>query len=289
MFNALIERFGDVQHITQDCNYKEIEGNIIIFYDIHSSHFINIEGIEKHGAIKYEYFNDPWQQEFTGTYQNGLEVHKLSPQQRSERAKRRGVSFIICPYENLYYRFIYPHFGDKLVWFPIAPSLERFKPVSGSPITQRIPKVLLSGNAWLGELGFKPYDFRRWAYKQPEPEKIEKDIPVGLEYPKFLSTYAGSLALCDTHICPKYSEIPMAGCVCFAQKLFDYHKMGFEDGKNCIYVTKGDFSKKIKDFEANIEDYQVIADSGRQIMESKWTARHFADAIYNHQEQKRGD
>lgn len=283
MFLALQRRFGDVQHVTKNCSACDIDGDVVIFYDIHSSHHIEIDGIANHKSVKYEYFNDPWQPEFEGKYKDGTPVHKLNPEQRSLRAIKRNIDFIICPYENLYWRFISPYLGERLVWFPIAPDDSRF---ICPPLSQREPEVLWNGAAWGGQAGFHPYEFRMWAINRDGITKAvhsiaNPDTPAGLKYPEFLARYAGALALCDTHICPKYSEIPMAGCVCFAQELYDYKKMGFKDMESCVFVTKGNFDGRISDFKNNIQDYQMIADGGREIMK-KYTADKFAEYIYGH-------
>lgn len=285
MFMSLTDRFGDVQKITNGCSYKDIEADIIIFFDIHSSHHIEIEDIDKHRAVKYEYFNDPWQKEFMGEYKGGIKIHKLSSKQRAERATKRGVSYIICPYENLFYRFIASYCEIELLWFPIAPDKERGN--KKSRLADRKAEVLLNGHLWEGENGFHPYNFRRWAYGQRDITRVPHAIvdsktPSGVMYPNFLSQYAGSLALCDTHICPKYSEMPLAGCVTFAQYQHDYERMGFKDGESCIYVTKANLHKKINDFKNDTKGYQHIADAGRKLIEENWTSAHFAERIYNH-------
>lgn len=286
MFLSLIDRFDSVQEITSAVNNSDIDCDCIIFFDIHSSHEIEIKGIKKHPAVKYEYFNDPWQEEFSGSYQDGVKVHKLGAKQRSVRANERGIQYVICPYENLYYRYIDPHFDGELLWFPIAPDLKRGR--HSKPLRDRKQEVLLNGHLWPGEPGFRPYAMRNWAYQQNSTTKVQhhvfdKTTPSGLDYAKYLATYAASLALCDTHICPKYSEIPLAGCVTFAQYQYDYEKMGFKDGESCLYVTKGNFNKTIRDFNnSDIDEYQRIADRGRELIENKWTAKHFANHIYSH-------
>ena len=56
--------------------------------------------------------------------------------------------------------------------------------------------------------------------------------------------------------------------------------MGFKDYENCVFVNKGNFEKRVKDFLADIEDYQPIADAGRKLIEENYTATHFADFLY---------
>jgi hypothetical protein len=296
-FLALINRFDEVTHVTGDFDFDEdTDADVIIIYDVHSSFHVELKNIQKHKAVKYTYFNDPYQDEFKGKYQNGPEVHKLGPRQRSERALVRGVDYIICPYENLYYKYIAPYAGDKLLWFPVSPDHNRF--TVRTPLKDRRPEVLLNGHIWPGTTGFRPYAMRIWAYKQNSSiyalntdkifhKVLNKDAPSGIEYPNFLGQYAGALALCDTHTVPKYLEIPMAGCVCLAQYLYDYQKMGFEDGESCLYVNKGNYNRVIADFKKDPAAYQGIANEGRKVA-LNWTADKFADYIYKHAEKHHG-
>ena len=191
MFLSLIDRFDSVQEITSDCNSNDIDGDCIVFFDIHSSHEITIEGIEKHKAVKYEYFNDPWQEDYWGEYRNGHKVHKLGAVQRSVRANKRGVQFVICPYEESYYRYIDQHFEGELLWFPIAPDAERCN--KETALRARKHEVLLNGHTWSGQAGFHPYAFRRWAYKQNGTTKVphyvfDNTTPAGLAFSEFIAS-----------------------------------------------------------------------------------------------------
>jgi hypothetical protein len=98
MLMAVIHRFSEerpMQHITKSCSAKDIEADVILIYDIHSSHHIEIDGLAEHKAIKYTYFNDPHQEEFKGQYRGGPKVHKLGAEERVRRALLRGVDYII--------------------------------------------------------------------------------------------------------------------------------------------------------------------------------------------------
>ena len=296
MFEAVVDRFEEVQHITEGFSAKDIEADVILVYDIHSSHHIKIDGLADHKAVKYTYFNDPHQPGVKGIYQNGSLrfVHKLGYKRRIERALKRGIDFIICPYSNLYYQFIAPYLGknagDMLFWFPPAPSHKRFL-LRLRPLAQRQHKILANGITWGHD---KAYELRKWAYVQPESTFIKhafKDprVPSGAKYGTLLCEFSASLALCDTIIVPKYLEIPLAGCVCFAQDQEDYRKMGFVDGKNCILVNRVNFKGKTGDFvnsDPNDIYYQKVANEGRKLISRKWTAECFADALYEHAKSK---
>jgi hypothetical protein len=156
------------------------------------------------------------------------------------------------------------------------------------PLSERIHKVL--GNGILHDGGLGAYEFRKWAFSQPETYFIKHTIerpavPSGTAYGQLLCQFGAALALCDIYVVPKYLEIPLAGCVCFAQDQEDYRKMGFEDGKSCILVDKSDFKKRTQAFlssPSNYVSYQKIANEGRKLISNKWTAECFADALYEH-------
>jgi hypothetical protein len=288
-FLALIERFDEVRHITESCSAEDIDGDVIIFYDPHSGHNIDIDGIGSHKSLKYTYMDDPHQYTIKGRHNKTKQiVTRLGPKDRLLRAiKKRGVDYIICPYTDSYHR----HFGPILngmaekmhVWFPVCSNPDRYL---STPLALRKPEVLANG-AVKHLPGFRGYDTRRWAFKRPEVTfvphcKNDSSTPRGLEYPKLLIEYAGALAICDTQIVPKYVEIPLAGCVCFATYQEDYEKMGFRDGVSCVYVDKNNFEMRINDFKNNVGLYQDMADAGRKLILDNWTAKHFAEHIYNH-------
>lgn len=286
-FLALCERFEQVQHVVADCNAADIDADVIIFYDIHSAHHITIADVAQHKAIKYEYFNDPYQQEVKGTYADGTPVHKLGAKQRSERAMQRGADYIICPYTNHYWKYIAPHVDKpdkRLLWFPVAPA-PRLQEVP--LLAERRQQVLANGATWRVELDVRPYHFRRWAFAQECVTYVphaacDGTVPKGDAFQAMLASFAGALALCDTHNVPKYQEIPLAGCVCFAQKNVDYERMGFSDGINCVIVNRDNFNERVTGFLCDVESYQQIADAGRKLIEDNWTAKHFAEYIYRH-------
>jgi hypothetical protein len=280
MFLALCERYEQVQHVTESCSATDIEADHVIFFDIHSSHDITIDGIEKHRAVKFEYFNDPYQMDSEGKYQNGTPFKKLGPEKRARRANARGVQYVICPYINQYHTYIAPFFDGELIWFPVAPK-PRLEAVP--KLADRRLEVLANGHVWKGTYGFRPYHFRDWAFSRPGvtlvDHAIHKGAPEGDDYQSFLSQYVGALALSDTHCVPKYLEIPLSGCVTVAQYLYQYEMMGFRDGESCIYVTKKNFDEVVRAVKRRIGFYQPIADKGRETA-LNWTAEKFAERIH---------
>jgi len=297
MFDALIEHneWENVQHVTESCHSDDIDADIIIIYDIHSSHHIEIEDLKFHKSIKYTYFNDPHQPDVRGQYKDGTLVHKLGAQERIVRALQRGINFIICPYTDGYNKFIAPSLGEDaelmFVWFPVAP--KRLSTISGSSklLIKRHHKILANGHTWEGWEGFRPYAFRAWAHQRPQLSLVSHCLHSphmyrGNSFHLMLNRFAAAVALTDWYVVPKYLEIPLAGCLCFAQQNKDYERMGFKDNEHCIYVNRHNFDKATKSFLQDIPFYQFIADNGRKLAENNYTAEHFAQYIFNHSKEQ---
>ncbi len=286
MFDALATRFEETQHVTTDCSADDIEADVIFFFDPHSSHHIKIDGLVRHPALKMEYWNDPHQRETRGVYTStGFAVHKLGHKQRVYRASRRGVDYIVSPVKYAFYDYFAPHMGldavnRMLLHFPSAPS---FTP-GDTPLITRRYKVLANGATW-GDRENNGYASRRWAYAQPDVTFVEHTIKKsetlkGTEYGDFLKQYAGALALCGAFPVVKYYEIPLAGCVCFAEYHQEYEELGFKDNETCVFITKNNFHYRVSEFVNKPESYQDIATAGMNLMKGNYTAVHFADFIY---------
>jgi len=290
MLRRVISHKGweSVQHITASCSAVHIDADVLVYFDIHSRHAIEIEGIESHRAIKYSYLDDPHQEEFEGLDGNKRPLHKLGAEQRIKRELGRGTRYLICPYPDSYYRFFGPFLGrqaaDMLFWYPVCPEAANYPPTCSKPLSERLGKVLANG-ALVDHHGY--YDFRKWAFRQPCVFHIKHWLynpatPKAGAYPGFLSRFAGALALFRDNAVPKYLEIPLAGCVCFAQWNRQYYEMGFRDGVNCIYVDRHTFADRIAEFLNDPGAYQAIATAGRERVQAHWTAATFADALYAH-------
>ena len=289
MFTSLIERFEEVSHINAKCDYKDIDADVIVFWDVHSCHHIKIKGIERHSAVKYEYMNDPHQNAIFGKYEEGGLVCKLGPKQRAKRALQRGIDYIICPSITQYNNFIGPHLDgradDMLIYFPVTPKKPNFALL---PYHERMKKIIASGSCWRARHGgFDPYEFRAWAYMSNSVKYMShyiqnRNVPTREKYLKLLSLFVGGLAMCDAYIVARYMELPLCGCLTIMQELEECYTIGFKDGENCIFVDRENFEERIRAIKNNPADYQQIANAGRELIENNWTAEHFADHIYNH-------
>ena len=286
MLDALANHPGfEVTHVHDDCYVGDIDADAIIFYDVHATHHIRIDGIETHPAVKMEYVSDPNQNEVMGRYkQFDKPFHKLGIRQRVGRFFDRGIRYVICPFKAGYYEWMGDILGsdadDMLLYFPLAPTVQD---VGLYSLVARNQTIL--GNGAVADGGKHIYDFRKWAFEQPEITHIphwiaDKSTPSGQEYMGFISKYAGALALHDYFPVPKYFEIPMAGCVTFAQYYEEYEELGFKDMESCVYLDKENFRRRTQDFLNEPNAYQSIADAGRKLMEENYTADHFAEFIH---------
>jgi hypothetical protein len=235
-----------------------------------------------------EYWNDPHQQEVKGVYRStGRYVHKLGREQRARRADARGIDRIVSSVKYKFYEYFAPYwsFRDmeaRMMHFPPAPS---FAPIA-TPLAERKHALLANGATWGGEQ-IGAYTFRKWAYAQPGVTAVPHTVkdagtPSGERYGAFLGQYAGALALCDVFPVVKYYEIPLAGCLCFAQYHPEYAELGFRHGENCLFVDRENFAHHVRTFldARDLTREQVIADAGRRLIANHYTAQHFADTIY---------
>ena len=287
MLDALVERFEEVIYVHDDCNAGDIDADAIIFYDVHATHHIRIDGIRTHPAIKMEYVSDPNQEEMVGVQrQFNRKFHKLGRKQRVERFFERGIRYVICPFKEGYHRWLGEFLGSEAhimqLYFPLAPSNSKSLGFD-TDIEIRSHRIL--GNGSTLDDGEHIYDFRRWAFEQPGitvvPHWIQdKSTASGPDYMAFISGYAGALALHDYFPVPKYFEIPMAGCVTFAQYYEEYEELGFKDMESCVYLDRENFRGRTQDFLNDPTAYQPIADAGRKLMEENYTADHFAEFIH---------
>lgn len=287
MWEALQDEADETTHINFDCDAKDIVADRIIFWDIHSSHHIEIKGIEKHPAIKFEYLDDPHQTNCKLAFRNGVVLHKLGAQQRILRTKKRKIDFIITPYLEGYFKYL-SFWGSeaKVLWFPPAPKVDYFTD-RYKPYEERVSEILASGATFAN--GHTFYDFRKQLFKSPNVSYIAhlniiKDeqttnISRGKNYPNFLANYQAAIAACETYAVPKYFEIPLAGCVTFMQWNWDAFALGFRHKTNCIFIEPNDYELWFKEFKNDPMAFKHIALAGQKLVENKYTAKHFAKFI----------
>lgn len=278
MLRAVVRHFSP-QLVCQNCSIKDIDADVILFYDPHSSHHIQIDGIAESSALKIEFINDPHQAEYCGRYRNGDYVHKLGREQRKQRLTDRKIDYVWCPYQDGFKKY----FGDfPLLWFPIALQADLFS-AGSTPLSERRPEVLANGAT--NDSMYGCYAFRRWAFQRPGVSLVGHAMDggnhKGKQYGQWLAQYAGGLALTEFYPIPKHLEMPLAGCVTFMQYLPELEEIGFRHNENCLFVTMQNFDEAIADFKRNPLRYQHMASAGRSLVINNYTTEHLARFLEN--------
>lgn len=294
MFCALTDRFESYQVVMGHRDASSIDADVIFFFDPHSSHHVRIKGIEKHPALKIEYWNDLHQRDVRGRYMNtGEFVYKLGAEKRYVRASERGIDYIFTHSKSFFLEMFSGYFKDRtekmVLDFPHAINLDYYEPV---PFENKLHEVL--GNGAVNGGWKDGYGFRRWAFQEPYISFVEhynkdNNAPMGRKYLGFVSKYAGALALCTPFYVAKYIEIPAAGSVVFAEYHKDYEDLGFKDYESCVYVDRGNFEERVRAFLNAPGEYEHIARAGYELVKNNYTARHFADKIYSAAEKHKGE
>ena len=98
--------------------------------------------------------------------------------------------------------------------------------------------------------------------------EIKDGKHVNEDYPSYLSKYCASIAAGTFYPVIKYFEIPAEGCLTFLEvtKKNGCEFLGFEDGKDAIFINEYNFKEKFLEFIENHEDpkWQRIANAGRE-------------------------
>jgi hypothetical protein len=119
------------------------------------------------------------------------------------------------------------------------------------------------------------YRFRGYVTNHTFVEYIPKKEYLGVNYWKLLNQYRAAIACMSFTSVLKYFEIPMCGCLMFAEvtDLNQIADMGFEDGVNCVYINDINYKKKFAEYMDTVDDpkWKKIADAGRNLVMERYT------------------
>jgi hypothetical protein len=118
------------------------------------------------------------------------------------------------------------------------------------------------------------YRFRALCAEHPFVQHIPKKDFLGVDYWKLLTHYRAAIACMSYTSVLKYFEIPMCGCLMFAE-VTDFNQirdMGFIDGVNCVYINDLNYKKKFKEYWDTPDDpkWKRIADSGHKLVKNTY-------------------
>ncbi|WP_322406951.1 glycosyltransferase [Idiomarina sp. PL1-037] len=193
---------------------------------------------------------------------------------------KNNVTDILTPYKKTLLRLGYANrLGiDNIHSFPWCVE-ESMLNVSGPKSYS--PKVL-----GFGKTGLKSgvYDQREWAIKSGLVESFDyagsgNQALKGNDYFKWLREYDACVVAMSTneiynYTVAKYFEIASQGLLLFAFPTVDLEDFGFSDGKNCIFVNRETFQRKILEYSANPSAYLDVRKNAVTLIKENHTISH---------------
>lgn len=132
----------------------------------------------------------------------------------------------------------------------------------------------------LGDAGGEPYETREWCSEFPFVSDPHRDTFANKTYSRggyyeWLRNFdavvaANSLSDDFRYVTAKFTEIPAAGALLFAQFSEDLSRMGFSE-ENCVIFTKDDFERKAKDYLDDPEAYLDRRRRGAELIAERHT------------------
>lgn len=119
------------------------------------------------------------------------------------------------------------------------------------------------------------YRFRARVTEHPFVTYVPKKDFLGIDYWRLLTSYRAAIACMSYTSVLKYFEIPMCGCLMFAE-VTDFNQiqdMGFEDGVNCVYINDVNYKRKFTEYMDSVNDpkWRKLAEAGRQLVLDNYT------------------
>jgi len=180
--------------------------------------------------------------------------------------------------ERFFYKYFPKNFKYKVIFFGVEPKLYE----NLTPYSKRInKKILCSGaaastkfssrlrNIIRGEVSqWKHYKLRTKCIELPYVDytsTLQHEF-INDKYPLLLMKYCTSIAAHSLYPVIKYWESTAAGCLTFmeATEKNQANILGFEDGKNAIFINEKNYEKKLSDYisDPNNAKWSEIAENG---------------------------
>lgn len=163
-----------------------------------------------------------------------------------------------------------------------------------TPWQERIKDKILSSGVLDDRWWF--YRFRKKVTGHTYVEYVPKKEFLGVDYWKLLNRYRAAIACMSYTSVLKYFEIPMCGCLMFAE-VTSYNQiaeMGFEDGVNCIYINDLNYKQRFAEYMDTIDDpkWKQIAENGKKLVMERYTnereVARFVETVQGMVDAKRG-
>ena len=180
--------------------------------------------------------------------------------------------------EVYFYKYYPKNFKYKVIFYGVEPKLYE----NLTPYSKRIKKkILCSGAAASTKFSSRLSDIIRgeqslWKHYKLRTKCIELPYVdytstlqhefINDKYPLLLMKYCTSIAACSSYPVIKYWESTAAGCLTFmeATEKNQANILGFEDGKNAIFINEKNYEKKLLDYisDPNNAKWSEIAENG---------------------------
>ena len=180
--------------------------------------------------------------------------------------------------ERFFYKYYPKNFKYKVIFYGVEPKLYE----NLTPYSKRIKKkILCSGAATSTKFSSRLSDIIRgeqslWKHYKLRTKCIELPYVdytstlqhefINDKYPLLLMKYCTSIAAHSLYPVIKYWESTAAGCLTFmeATEKNQANILGFEDGKNAIFINEKNYEKKLSDYisDPNNAKWSEIAENG---------------------------
>ena len=199
--------------------------------------------------------------------------------------------------ERFFYKYFPKNFKYKVIFFGVEPKLYE----NLTPYSKRIKKkILCSGAAANTKFSSRLRDIIRgerslWKHYKLRTKCIELPYVnytstlqheyINDKYPLLLMKYSASIAADTVAPVVKYWENPAAGCLTFMEVTEKNQAaiLGFEDGKNAIFINEKNYEKKFSDYisDPNNSKWSEIAENGRKYTMNNLTNDIAANSLVN--------
>ena len=180
--------------------------------------------------------------------------------------------------ERFFYKYYPKNFKYKVIFYGVEPKLYE----NLTPYSKRIKKkILCSGAAASTKFSSRLSDIIRgeqslWKHYKLRTKCIELPYVdytstlqhefINDKYPLLLMKYCTSIAAHSLYPVIKYWESTAAGCLTFMEvtEKNQANILGFEDGKNVIFINEKNYEKKLSDYisDPNNAKWSEIAENG---------------------------
>ena len=181
--------------------------------------------------------------------------------------------------ERFFHKYYPKNFKYKVIFYGVEPKLYE----NLTPYSKRIKKkILCSGAAASTKFSSRLRDIIRgdrslWKHYKLRTKCIELPYVdytstlqhefINDKYPLLLMKYCTSIAAHSLYPVIKYWESTAAGCLTFMEVTEKNQAkiLGFEDGKNAIFINEKNYEKKLSDYisDPNNAKWSEIAENGR--------------------------